>query len=75
MGSLSGYSGHAARRGEMKAQIEDAKLDTSVLKRQASIIGSMTAKERRKTPDMIKASRKKRIARGRGRRCRRSTGC
>jgi signal recognition particle subunit SRP54 len=33
--------------------------------RQVAIIGSMTAKERR-TPDIIKASRKKRIAAGSG---------
>jgi signal recognition particle subunit SRP54 len=51
--------------GKMKAQIEDAKLDTTVLKRQAAIISSMTRKER-KTPDVIKASRKKRIAAGSG---------
>ena len=65
MGSLSGILGMLPGIGKMKAQIDDAKLDTSVLKRQAAIIGSMTTKER-KTPDLIKASRKKRIASGSG---------
>ncbi len=65
MGSLSGILGMLPGIGKMKAQIDDAKLDTSVLKRQAAIIGSMTGKER-KTPDLIKASRKKRIAAGSG---------
>ena len=65
MGSLSGILGMLPGIGKMKAQIDDAKLDTTVLKRQAAIIGSMTAKER-KTPDLIKASRKKRIAAGSG---------
>jgi ribosomal protein S16 len=49
----------------MKQQIEDANLDNTVLKRHAAIIGSMTPKERR-TPDIIKASRKRRIAAGSG---------
>ena len=65
MGSLSGILGMLPGIGKMKAQIDEAKLDTSVLKRQAAIIGSMTTKER-KTPDLIKASRKKRIASGSG---------
>jgi signal recognition particle subunit SRP54 len=49
----------------MKAQLDDANLDQGILKRQAAIISSMTMKERR-TPDVIKASRKKRIAAGSG---------
>jgi signal recognition particle subunit SRP54 len=51
--------------GKMKQQIEGANLDNTMLKRQAAIIGSMTPKERR-VPDLIKASRKKRIAAGSG---------
>ena len=43
----------------------DANIDTAILKRQAAIISSMTKKEK-KTPDIIKASRKKRIAAGSG---------
>ncbi len=65
MGSISGILGMLPGVGKMKAQIDDANLDTSVLKRQAAIIGSMTKKER-KAPDLIKASRKKRIAAGSG---------
>ena len=41
------------------------RLDTSILKKQQAIISSMTKAERR-TPSIIKASRKKRIAAGSG---------
>ncbi len=51
--------------GKIKQQLEGADLDTKILKRQAAIISSMTIKERR-TPDIIKANRKKRIAAGSG---------
>jgi signal recognition particle subunit SRP54 len=49
----------------MKNQLASANLDERVLKRQVAIINSMTPKER-KTPDLLKASRKKRIAAGSG---------
>jgi signal recognition particle subunit SRP54 len=65
MGSLSGILGMLPGVGKMKAQIENANLDTAILKRQSAIIGSMTPGERRK-PDLIKASRKRRIAAGSG---------
>jgi len=65
MGSISNILGMLPGMGQMKAQIENANIDTSVFKRQQAIIGSMTVKERR-TPDIIKASRKKRIAAGSG---------
>ena len=65
MGSLSGILGMLPGVGKIKAQLEDASLDTTVLKRQAAIVGSMTVRER-KTPDIIKASRKRRIATGSG---------
>ncbi len=65
MGSLSGILGMLPGVGKIKAQLEDADLDTTILKRQAAIISSMTRKER-KTPDIIKASRKRRIAAGSG---------
>ena len=51
--------------GKIKKQLEDANLDTTMLKRQEAIIGSMTKAERRNT-DLLKASRKKRIAAGSG---------
>jgi signal recognition particle subunit SRP54 len=65
MGNLSGILGMLPGVAKVKAQLKDANLDTSILKRQAAIISSMTPKERR-TPDLIKASRKKRIAAGSG---------
>jgi signal recognition particle subunit SRP54 len=65
MGSLSGILGMLPGIAKVKAQLKDANLDTTILKRQAAIISSMTVKERR-TPDVIKASRKKRIAAGSG---------
>jgi signal recognition particle subunit SRP54 len=49
----------------MKNQIAAANLDDGMLKRQTAIIDSMTPKER-KNPDVLKASRKKRIAAGSG---------
>jgi signal recognition particle subunit SRP54 len=65
MGSISGILGMLPGLGKIKDQIEGANLDTTVLKKQAAIIGSMTRAERR-TPEIIKASRKKRIAAGSG---------
>ncbi len=65
MGSLSGILGMLPGVAKLKGQLDEAKLDTTILKRQAAIISSMTKKER-KTPDVIKASRKKRIAAGSG---------
>ncbi len=65
MGSLSGLIGMLPGAGKLKAQLEGADVDGKILKRQAAIISSMTMKERR-NPDIIKASRKKRIAAGSG---------
>ena len=65
MGSLSGILGMLPGAAKIKDQLEGANLDTTILKRQAAIISSMTMKERR-APDIIKASRKKRIAAGSG---------
>ena len=65
MGSLQGILGMLPGVGKIKQQLNDANLDTSILGRQAAIISSMTPKERR-FPDVIKASRKKRIAAGSG---------
>ena len=65
MGSLSGILGMLPGAAKARAQIEEANLDQTVLKRQAAIIGSMTPKERR-APDILKASRKRRIAAGSG---------
>ncbi|KAA2213212.1 signal recognition particle protein [Teichococcus oryzae] len=65
MGSLSGILNMLPGLGKLKGQIDESKLDGSILKRQAAIIGSMTLKERR-NPAILKASRKKRIAAGSG---------
>jgi signal recognition particle subunit SRP54 len=68
MGSISSILGMLPGAGKIQQQLEAAgaaNIDNTLLKRQAAIIGSMTKKER-KTPDIIKASRKKRIAAGSG---------
>lgn len=65
MGSLQGILGMLPGVGKIKQQMADAKLDDGMLKRQAAIISSMTLRERR-SPDLIKASRKRRIAAGSG---------
>ncbi len=65
MGGMSGVMGLLPGMGKMKAQLENANLDDRILKRQTAIIGSMTAAER-KNPDILKNSRKKRIAAGSG---------
>ena len=65
MGSISSILGMLPGMGAMKQKIEDANIDQTIFKRQAAIISSMTIKERR-TPDIIKANRKKRIAAGSG---------
>jgi len=54
----------------MKNQIANAGIDDKVIKRQVAVIDSMTRQER-KSPDLLKASRKKRIA---GRRRRQGRG-
>jgi signal recognition particle subunit SRP54 len=65
MGGLSGLMGMLPGMAKMKSQIASANLDEKVIKRQVAIIDSMTPKERR-NPDILKASRKKRIAAGSG---------
>ena len=65
MGSLSGILGMLPGMGKMKAQLEGANLDAKLFKRQQAIISSMTVQERRQ-PEILKASRKKRIAAGSG---------
>jgi signal recognition particle subunit SRP54 len=65
MGGLGGLMGLLPGIGKMKNQLAAANLDDKVLKRQVAIINSMTPGERR-NPDILKASRKKRIAAGSG---------
>ncbi len=65
MGGLGGLMSMMPGIAKMKNQIAAANLDDRVLKRQMAIIDSMTPGERR-NPDVLKASRKKRIAAGSG---------
>jgi len=65
MGGLGGLMGMMPGVAKMKNQLAAAHLDENVIKRQIAIIDSMTPKERR-NPDILKASRKKRIASGSG---------
>ena len=65
MGGLSGLMGMLPGALQAKAAMSKAKIDEGQLKRQEAIILSMTPKERR-NPDLIHASRKKRIAKGSG---------
>lgn len=65
MGDLKGLLGLIPGMGKFKAQIDAAKIDDKIFKRQEAIILSMTPRERR-NPDIIKAARKKRIAAGCG---------
>ena len=65
IGGIGGVLGMLPGVAKMKKQIDAANLDDSILTRQGAIISSMTVQERRK-PEIIKASRKKRIAAGSG---------
>jgi signal recognition particle subunit SRP54 len=65
MGGVEGLLGMLPGVQKVKKQLADAKLDESVLKRQEAIIMSMTKGERRR-PEVIKASRRQRIAAGSG---------
>jgi signal recognition particle subunit SRP54 len=65
MGSISSILGMLPGGAKLQAQAGDAKIDPKLLARQIAIVGSMTPKERR-NPDILKASRKKRIAAGSG---------
>src|SRR3954467_5327226 len=65
MGGIGGLMGMMPGIAKMKNQIANAGLDEKILKRQMAIIDSMTPRERR-NPDVLKASRKRRIAAGSG---------
>jgi signal recognition particle subunit SRP54 len=65
MGGIGGLMGMLPGVAKMKNQIANAGLDEKILKRQMAIIDSMTPRERR-NPDLLKASRKRRIAEGSG---------
>jgi signal recognition particle subunit SRP54 len=65
MGGMSGLMGLLPGVGKIKNQLANANVDDRMVKRQVAIISSMTPQERR-NPDVLKASRKKRVAAGSG---------
>ena len=65
MGSLGDILGMLPGIGKMQKQLAASRVDDKMIKRQRAIISSMTKTERRK-PELIKASRKQRIAAGSG---------
>ena len=65
IGGVGGIMGLLPGVAKMKEQIANSSFDDKSVKRQRALILSMTPKERR-NPDILKASRKKRIAAGAG---------
>ena len=65
MGGMSGLMAMLPGVAKIKNQLAERNLDETMVKRQMAIIDSMTPKERR-NPDLLKASRKRRIAAGSG---------
>ena len=65
MGGMEGMMGMMPGMGKMKGQMDKAGIDDKILTRQIALINSMTKKERA-NPDLLAASRKKRIAKGAG---------
>ena len=65
MGGMQGLMGMLPGMGKISKQMEEANFDDSVIRRQIALIQSMTKKERR-NPQILQASRKKRIAAGAG---------
>lgn len=65
LGSLGGIMGMIPGLSKFKNQIESTGVGDGLIKKQEAIILSMTKAER-KNPELIKASRKKRIAAGSG---------
>ena len=65
MGGFKTLMDHMPGMESMKSQIPMGAMDDKVLTRQLAIIRSMTSEER-KNPDILNASRKRRIAKGSG---------
>jgi signal recognition particle subunit SRP54 len=65
MGGMSGILGMLPGIGKIKQQLAEHQIDDRMIARQLAIIGSMTPKERR-NPQILHASRKRRIAAGSG---------
>ncbi len=65
LGGMGSILGMLPGMGKVKKKLDAANLDDTILKRQQAMIGSMTRAER-KTPKLLNASRKKRVASGSG---------
>ncbi len=65
MGGMGGLMGMLPGVGKIKEQLKNANVDEKMIARQEAIILSMTKKERRK-PEVLNASRRRRIALGSG---------
>jgi signal recognition particle subunit SRP54 len=65
MGGMGGLMGLLPGIAKVKNQLANANVDDKIIKRQVAIIDSMTPRERRH-PELLKASRKRRIAAGSG---------
>ncbi|SFP81862.1 signal recognition particle protein [Tranquillimonas alkanivorans] len=65
MGGMEGLMGMMPGMGKMQKQMTEAGFDDSIIRRQIALINSMTKKERA-NPQVLQASRKKRIAAGAG---------
>jgi signal recognition particle subunit SRP54 len=65
MGGMQGIMGLLPGVQKVKKQIAESGIDDSIFRRQQAIISSMTKLERKK-PDVLAASRKRRIAAGAG---------
>ncbi|KMW60519.1 Signal recognition particle, subunit Ffh SRP54 [Candidatus Rhodobacter oscarellae] len=65
MGGMEGLMGMLPGVGKMQKQMGEAGVDDTMIRRQIALIQSMTKKERA-NPQILQASRKKRIAKGSG---------
>lgn len=65
MGGMQGLMGMMPGMGKMAKQAEEAGFNDKMLRRQIALINSMTKKERA-NPDLMQASRKRRVAAGAG---------
>jgi signal recognition particle subunit SRP54 len=65
MGGMSSMLGMLPGMGKIKDALNEKGMDESILNRQLAMISSMTPRERR-NPDLLNASRKRRIAAGSG---------
>ncbi|MBK0400720.1 signal recognition particle protein [Limibaculum sp. M0105] len=65
LGGMQGIMGMLPGMGKLSKQLDESGFDDRIIRRQIAIIQSMTKAER-KNPDLMQASRKKRVAAGAG---------